>query len=189
MKRVLAACCGALAFSGWAVPSARAADIVVDCQLAPAHADCSPTQHLPVDDKAEIAGNEAFAKLKAQLYDPVDPVAQALSLSKWGDPAGWNIAPSDTAFIYAHDKANCIYVVAERIFYYDEGGPAEGGSNEITPRSFVFYLNNVAPKELTFNAEGVFHGGERLFPLASGADPAKLAQAWASIYPQRCKGK
>lgn len=168
--------------------AAHAADeAIVDCADAPAHRDCGQTRHFPVE--AEAQGVEEYRKLKARLFDPEDPVAQALALSKWGDPSGYEDSDAEASFIYAIDKANCVYAQADRVFYYDEGGPNDGGSNEVTPRAVIYYLNNIAPRSLAFTAQGVFSGAERLLATRSTVDPDRMAKAWAEVYGRHCKGK
>src|SRR6185436_20362663 len=99
---------------------------------------------------------------------------QVLAYSKWGNPVGFENSDAEAAFIYPIDKGNCVYAVAERVFYFDEGGPVEGGSNEVTPRAVVYHLNNIAPRNLSVQVRGVFNGSEQLFPTQLGTDIDRL---------------
>lgn len=175
------------AASSLLMSGAHAADpAIVDCADTPGHRDCSKTQRFPVED--EERGAEAFEKLKAQVYDAADPVAQVLAYSKWGDPGGYEGSYAEKSFIYPLDKANCVYAQADRVFYYDEDGPMEGGTNEVTARAVVWYLNNVVPGSLSFT-NGVMAGTERLAPRIDGAAPERMAKEWAAVFARHCKGR
>ena len=152
----------------------------------PTHAGCGQTEHFKVEDEA--AGKEAFAKMREKLYDANDPVAQILAYSKWGNPTGFKDLITD-AFFYPVDKAKCVYAEAERVFYPEESGPIEEGTNENTARAILFYLNNMDPKGVEVKDEGVFYKGERVLLGRSGRDLDRVAKGWAQIFAQHCKGK
>jgi hypothetical protein len=165
----------------------RAADdIVLVCASAPAHPDCGNTEHFKVDAEAE--GKAAFARMRERLYDAADPVARTLALSKWGNPTGFQDLITE-AFFYPVDKAKCIYAEAERVFYGEESGPIEEGTNENTARAVILYLNNINPRALAFRDQGVFHGNDRLLLSKSGVDAEKFKKDWEAIYARQCKGK
>jgi len=161
-------------------------DVMVGCANTPSHPGCGQTEHFKVEEPK--AGEEAFAKMRGRLYDANDPVAQILAYSKWGNPTGFKDMITD-AFFYPVDKANCVYAEAERVFYPEESGPIEEGTNENTARAVLFYLNNIGPKGLEIKSEGVFYNGERLFLGKSERDLDRIVKGWAQIYAQHCKGK
>ena len=185
MHRLILGLASALIALAPAGAPARAADaIVVTCSSTPDHPDCGHTEHFKVDDEAE--GKAAFAKLRAELFDENDPVARILATTKWGKPGMFSDAITQ-AFFYPLDKARCVYAEAERVFYGEEAGPIEEGTNENTARAVIYYLGRLKASEVAIRGQGVFHGADRLFLIAMTADVERLRKDWESLLGEHCK--
>lgn len=186
MRKPLAAAIFALGASLVARPTYAADEVMVVCANNPSHADCGKTDHYKVDNEEE--GIAAFREMRGKLYSPADPVAQALARSKYGNPDGFKDLITE-AFFYPVDKARCVYAEAERVFYGEESGPIEDGTNENTARAALFYLNNMTPGSLSFKDGGMYHGDNRLFLSKGAQDAEQLKKDWAAVFAQHCKGK